>query len=183
MVSRIKHQELVPQAHRPSFGGSMDSNGRTSQLQVTWRLLRMDEKRYLLCRPLLNSDIEAAERVGRKKSWLDQKRKVFKLAIELLPTWDFNEMKRLLDEDMLTLLRVDIAGDIRDLDISEGHGNSKDVIALAKTVGQLRQKADYSNADGVPARRGNMVDLASVRTWRDDEENEAKKQMETHGEL
>ena len=80
----------------------------------------------------------------------------------------------------MTLLRVDIAGEIRGLDIGDGHGNSKDVIALAKTVGQLRQKSEYSNSDGVPTRRGNMVDLASVRTWRDDDE--AEMQLELHDE-
>ena len=99
MTARNKHQEPVPQAHKPSFGEPQYGDGSTSQLHETWRLLRMEEKGYLLCRPLLNSDIEAAERVGRNKSWLDQKRNVFKLAIELLHSWDFNEMKRLMDED------------------------------------------------------------------------------------
>ena len=90
----------------------------TGEMEFLWRKLTLEEKRYLLTRPLFDTHMDAARYIRRGKSWLDtaQRKAHFRKAIEARPTWDNSEVGRLLDEDLRLMLRVDIAGYIEEND-------------------------------------------------------------------
>ena len=72
----------------------------------------MDEKRYVVGRPLFTTDAQTARYIGRNKNWLivAKRRPACKQAIKIRKQVPGDEVGRLLDEDLRTLLKMDIAG-------------------------------------------------------------------------
>ena len=83
-----------------------------TEMAQLWPSLSMDEKRYVVGRPLFTTDAQTARHIGRDKNWLivAKRRPAFKQAIKIRGHVADDEVGRLLDEDLTTLLKMDIAG-------------------------------------------------------------------------
>ena len=154
----------------PSFGYPDHTDYRNPELYDIWPKLHLDEKRYLLCRPLLKTDTEAAIRVGRAQSWIKQRRPIFRRAVELREHWDNSELEKLMNEDLLTLAQVDVAGLAQGV-VNGSVGNQSDIVKIANAISSLVRRAESRANSGVSSNKRGFVLPEEVRTSRDDEDD------------
>ena len=106
------------------------------KMEDLWPLLKMDEKRWLLVRPLCESDVAAAQRIGRTLNWLTgvKRKTTFTRAREIRGQYTNAEIDALLTADLLILLKADTAGRV-----DSGDGNTlghREQIALMRLLTQ-----------------------------------------------
>ena len=134
----------TPDSSRPATA----SDTPQAEMDRLWPQLSLDEKRYLVVRPVLESDNAAARYVGKGKGWLTwvRRKAAFKRAIELRPDCTDEHMQRLLDADVQLLLRADMAGRVQ-----AGELGRKDQLELVKLLARLNrdQVGQESSAQSV----------------------------------
>ena len=160
-------------ANSPTFGGPDGSEYRNPRLRELWPKLHLDEKRYLRCRPLLKTDTEAAKFIGQTQNWIKQKksvegRRVFREAIGLRDSWDDDEVGRLLNEDLLALAQVEIAGLTQGL-INGDEGKASDIFKVTSAINTLERRAEgKASNNGTSSSKRGYVLSEEVTTWKDD---------------
>ena len=123
-----------------------------------------DEKIFIMVFPFFDTRKAAAEFIGKGGEWYGRKqdtRETFKRALILRITTT--------DEAAMSLLKVDLAGKAlaqTAIDIRDDKIDQKELRSLLRTfTGKPKPSKDL-------ARKGNLVDLNSVRTWEDEEEED-----------
>ena len=119
----------------------------------------------------MKTDTEAAIRVGRAQSWIKQRRPIFRRAVELREFWDNSELEKLMNEDLLTLAQVDVAGLAQS--VMNGNGSKQlDIVKIANTINSLvRRTESKANSRGSSNKRGYVLP-EEFRAWRDDEDGD-----------
>ena len=135
-----------------------------SQLRDIWRLLPMDDRRYLVVRPVFVTDIDAAREIGKEKNWLNGRKqnKKFLKAVEIRAQCSDAEVSDLLDDDMQSLLRVKLAQHVVD---GSRDRNKKDTLDLIKTVSSLKRSTALASSGGSKngsSEDGDDIDWATV---------------------
>ena len=128
-------------SNRPSFSDPNGSAFRNPGLYDIWPKLHLDEKSYLRCRPILKTDAEAARHVGRPSTWIKDKRAIFAQAIELRASWDDRELEGLLNEDLLALAQVEIAGLTQNLGNGK-NGKQAEVLKVTNAIKSLIRRTE-----------------------------------------
>ena len=106
----------------------------------------MDEKRWLLVRPICDSDVAAAQRIGKTLNWLTgiKRKAAFSRAREIRGQYSNAEIDALLSADVLISMKADVASSV-----DSGKGNKlghREQIALMRLLIQQHKK-DSSPAD------------------------------------
>ena len=117
----------------------------------------MDEKRYIVIAPLFDSRIGAARYIGKDKAWLDraQRKPEFKRALEIRLTSSDEDVGQLLDGDLQSMLRADIAGWVQSAELDR-----KEKLSIARLLVQMT-KADTSTVNNTL--QNNYIDVDRIQ--------------------
>lgn len=118
-----------------------------TQMEDLWPLLKMDEKRWLLVRPLCESDVAAAQRIGRTLNWLTgvKRKAAFSRAREIRNQYSNAEIARLIDADLLILMKANVA--VRVESQKDDRLDHKEEMALMRLLTQRHRNAASSADD------------------------------------
>ena len=83
-----------------------------AELESLWDGLTWAEKQFIIVFPILDSQRQAAERIGKTRNWLDwvKKKPHFKRAMELRHEVEHHVVTRLVELDMYVLLSSQAVG-------------------------------------------------------------------------
>ena len=137
-------------------------------LESLWSELMEEEKIFIMVFPFFDTYKQAAAFMGKQYRWYIRKTTLtsrragpFRRAMKLRRTTT--------DEAAMSLLKVDLAGKAlarTAVDIRDGKVDQKELRGLLRTfTGKAKPSKDQ-------ARKGNLVDLRSVTTWEDNDDEE-----------
>ncbi len=149
---------------RVSVNPTLDSPTFETTLESLWSELLDQEKAFIVIFPFFDTYKEAAMFLGNTPQWYTWKyssREYFRQAMKVRMTTSHDAAMSLLKQDIAAKALGALSRDIYHNKV-----DAKELRSMIKTMtGKVRESTG-------PSRHGNMVDLTSVKTWRDDEDDE-----------
>ncbi len=142
---------------------TLDNQAFETTLESLWDSLTDYDKAFIIAFPHFTTRVAASLFIGKDKHWYNARMasRYFPRAVRIRVLTSHEAALSLLKMDLTAKALVRTA-----IDTITGEIDHKELRSLVRTLtGKVRESKG-------PSRQGNLVDLASVKTWRTEEEDE-----------